>query len=241
MRLQYGSYLHDTADATVTISREAVIDEARRHYAQRERWTVQGVLQAASQSALTTAINSLELAYSRDYLDLKLLDADGALTSHYLRGTNALGGVRVVQGPQYPDGKGAEYSTFRRYEIVLESEYSLAATPANLVIAWTESISFEGGGPRFVYRQPLVEFPQRQQVAVATPFRASQRGRALGLISYPVPALPLWPADEHIDQRAVTRDHPQRVGVFFRHFPITWSYSFESAAPMFGLPTRWPD
>jgi hypothetical protein len=239
MRLAYGSYLHDLAECTVQIGREALTDQAGRHYGDRHRWTVSGFLVADTQAALTTAIEALTRAYQKDFQPVQLQLPDGTVSAHHLPAVSKIGGTKVISGPSFNDGGRAEYTTFRTYEIVLEHEAELPTTPRNLVIAWAETLSFAGGGPRDLFLQPLNGVPQKQRVADATPWKVTQQGSAVGLLAYPVPAPPLWPAAEHRDQRVITNKHPKRVGSKFSEFEVTWGYQFESAAPLNGLPTQW--
>jgi hypothetical protein len=66
----------------------------------------------------------------------------------------------------------------------------------------------------------------------------------VGYNAYPVPPAPLWPGAEHVDRREVRYELPRRMGApgnpTYTHYRISWSYSFEDAGPLVGLPTAWP-
>jgi len=238
MFLQYGSYIHDTNEAAVTIARVPQYNEGGIQTGFRETWRIRGILQAATADLLSISIRLLNVAYSIQDRNIGLFFDNGFPTAHVLLSSRTLGGIRVVDGPNWPEGEGAEYSTFRTYEITLEGD-----VPDRRIglLAWTESITFSGGGPRFVMQQPLNGIPVRQKVAEATPFQAQQVGAAVGHFSYPIASAPLWPADEHRDQRRIERGQPKRHGNGYAEFPIQWSYSFEAAAPLLGLPRLWPN
>ncbi len=240
MFLKYGSYTHSANEVSVAISRTPRYDEHDRILSMIERWEIDGRLAADTQAALTTAINALEAAYETQGQNVGLYLDDGTtLTSHAITSADTIGGVRVVEGPSYPDGRGAEYSTFRNYRIALEAETDIA--PGNTLLFWEERIETTGGGGRFVMLQTLTGSPQKQIVAQATPYRAIQSGRAVGYGAYPLPASPLWPASEHVDQRQVGRRSPRRRGptgqASYEEWEVVWSYSFEDVAPLIGFPS----
>lgn len=207
----------------------------RRGY--KETWQIQGFLQAATTAALTAAIQALEIAYSYDGLAIGLFFDDGTASAHGVIVANTIGGSRVVSGPEYGQGAGAEYSTFRSYSIVVE--FDIPDLRYN-VVAYSESLSFEGGGPMDLHLQPLVGFPQKQRVAEATPYRVTQEGSAIGLAAYPVPNFPIWPAALIWPKARFSRKSPKRSGPggapVYTEFEITWHYEFEDALPLLGDP-----
>lgn len=239
MYLKYGNYQHDVADAAVVIRRETVRNDQQQPVGLKEIWDIQGKLQADTQAELTTAITALKNAYLVQYRDIGLYLDDGTPTSHLILNRNTTSGVIVTAGPSFPEGSGAEYSTFRTYSITVEAE--LKATDLPDLLTWQEVLSFQGGGPRKLFLQPLTGPPQEQIVAQQTPFRATQTGSAVGRLRYPNPANPLWPAAEHRDQRQVTRRGPKQSLTPGRplsyEFTVEWSYQFESVAPLTGNPT----
>jgi hypothetical protein len=236
IHLEYGSHSHDDCEAAVEIGVSALFNEAGQRYATRHRWTIDGKLHAADQSALTAALNQLQVAYSTNGLNLGLYFENGSPTSHVLDSAQAIGGVRIVEFG-YPDGGrgSAEYSTFRSYRIVAEGDFPDTSIA---LLSYSEVLTFEGGGPRFVFLQTLNGLPQRQQVAQATPFRVTQAGEAVGHLVRPLPNPPIWPQAEHRDQRRIERPTPKAVGpqgqVSYMEYPVRWSYFFESATELVG-------
>lgn len=243
MYLSYGSYTHPAGEVTVAIQRTPTFNEGGQLYGYKETWHIQGFLQAVDQRSLTTALNSLKAAYSQQAGDLVLHLDDGTFTTHALLAVNCIGGTRVVGGPSFPDGKGAEYSTYRNYEITVEGD--VPNVDANLM-AFMEVVTFEGdGGPLTVILQTLTGQPQKQTTAQQTPFRATQQGSAIGHFAYPPIPLPIWP-DALIHPRVKpTKKLPKRSGPIGRptytEWEVSWSYEFESVTPLVGDPTAWPN
>ena len=235
MILKYGTYAHADNEVQITIARRSNVEANGLRASFVESWNIRGVLHAASQAALTAAVAALEAAYSVDGKDLVFFQNDGATqTAHKLAHAPAIGGVRVLAGPSYPAGSGAEYSTFRSYEIAVEAEYPLDSVDEP--IAWTQTLVAGGGGARFVMLQTLTSSPVRQQVAQNTPFWAVQTGTAKGLLSYPMADAPMFPDDEHVDRRRILHRTPQTIEGVPSGFVVNWSYSFESTSPLVGLP-----
>jgi hypothetical protein len=240
MYLQYGSYRHATNEAAVTITRQTNWNDGGQALGFTESWHITGFLVAASQAALTTALADLKAAYNRQAQNLSLHLDDGTLTNHFLNSAQCIGGTRVTEGPTFPEGQGAEYSTFRSYSIVVQGE---VADPRVRLLTWSESLAFSGGGPMYVHLQPITGLPVKQQVADATTYRVTQSGEAVGRFTYPSPPGPIWPAAllPHLNQ--FHQRTPRRSGPIgspdYTEFPITWSYSFESAVSLRGNPIRW--
>lgn len=242
MYLKYGNYQHAAGEASVVISKQQLFSDAGIARGVRERWDIQGMLQAADQAALTAAIDELRAAYAIQAQDVGFYRDNGQPTSHRIVSAETNGGVRVVVPPSFPQGQGAEYTTFRSYTLALEAEW--LDSQANL-LAWHETIRFQGGGPRFAYLEPINGQPVKQLLQQATTFKAAQSGEAVGYAGYPVPAPPLWPEAEHLDRREIRYELPKRTGppgsATYTQFRVSWSYNFEDAGPLVGLPTAWPN
>jgi hypothetical protein len=241
MYLKYGNYQHAANEAAVTITRQAIFSDAGLQRGVRERWEIEGRLQAGDPASVTAALDALAAAYSIQAQDVGFYLDSGEPTSHRIISAQTNGGVRVVVPPSFPQGKGAEYSTFRSYTIALEAEW---LDPQATLIHWHETLSFKGGGPKFAHLEPINGQPVKQLLKQATVFHATQTGEAVGYRNYPTPALPIWPAAEHVEQREVRYELPRRMGPpgnpTYTEFKVTWSYQFEDAGPFVGLPTAWP-
>jgi hypothetical protein len=225
----------------VVISRQGIFTEYGLQRAVRERWEVQGRLQAVDPAALTAAIGALETAYSVQGQTIGFYLDDGTPTGHGIDPLQTNGGVRVVVPPSFPHGKGAEYSTFRNYALSVEAEI---LDSSSSILSWSEALNFNGGGPQFGFLEPINGIPQKQLLKQATTFKVAQSGEAVGNGGYPFPPAPIWPDAEHLDQRRLVYDLPKRMGppgaASYTQYRITWSYEFEAESPLAGLPTPWP-
>jgi hypothetical protein len=242
MFLRYGSHTHAAGECAVQIARRSLFNEAAVAYAIRERWTIEGYLQAADATALTAAIDALVAAYAQPGQDLVLLMPDGSTpSSHRLLATETLGGPRVVS-LQFPHGKDGEYSTYRRYRIEVEADIPVISADT-VLLSWHEWLGFVGGGPLFVYLSTLAGPPVKQVVSAQTPYRAIQEGHAVGYAGWPLPPDPLWPTAEHMERRRIVRHAPRRSGPAgiqaYTHFETRWRYEFESDASLIGSPHAW--
>jgi len=241
MYLKYGSYQHASGETAVVITKQGLFTDTGIARGVRERWDIQGRLQAASPAAVTTALNALAAAYAVQGLDIGFYEDDNTPTSHFIDSSATNGGVRVVSPPSFPQGRGAEYSTFRTYTLSVEAEW-LAADQT--LLNWRETLRFTGGGPQFAFLQPITGVPVKQVLRQATTYKATQSGEAVGFQSYPSPPGPIWPTAEHVQQRQIHYELPRRMGktglATLTDYKISWSYEFESATPLLGLPSGWP-
>ncbi len=239
MYLKYGNYSHPIAEADVVITRSPVRNEGGMVVGAKHVWQIHGFLQAANQTALTAAILALEVAYDTDALDIGLFLDDNTPTAHILLSADCKGGTKTSP-VTYKEGKGAEYSTYRSYEITVEGE--TFNDEVNLM-AFHESLTFGGGGPLDVFLQPINGLPIKQRVASNTPFTVIQDGMAIGRFGYPDPMNPIWPAAEHRNRRRLIKATPKRFGPVgapeFWDFQINWHYEFESVLALNGEPNVW--
>jgi hypothetical protein len=238
MYIKYGSHAHASGECQVAISRQGLRSEHGVLYAIRETWTITGML-LGSVSELTTAIAALEAAYAADGYDLALYADGGTATAHALTAANTIGGTRVVQRPHYPIGAGAEYATYRTYNLVVEGDVSVSAG----LLTFNEQITFAGGGMDWGFLPVLNGPPQKQIFREQTTYKAQQVGHATHASQYPSPADPIWPAAEHLPLRQIAYHGPMRVGLTgsqnFVGYGVQWSYAFEDVAALVGAPHLW--
>lgn len=228
MILGYGNYRHDLAEVDCAISRSTIrSDQTQTQLGYRETWTINGRLKADTQALLTAKIQALETAYQTDGRDLVLFLPDGTTESaHKIVSSNTLYGTQV-SGISYPDGRNAEYSTFRNYQIVVEAEI-LYFPNANSTFVFAESFSYTGtGGSRFVVREMRNGPPVTQQVSAQTPVSWTQVGSASSRTSFPAASPPIDPGSEQQERRQVGRSTNTSEGR--TTFTTSWSYSFLSA------------
>lgn len=242
MYFQYGIDVRPLNEAALVISRDTLLNDEQVPWAIRHKWDIQGYLQADDPAGITAAILALEAAYSIQGQNATLLLNDGTTPSaHRLISNQCIGGVRVTSPVSYEKGDGAEYSTFRHYRIGLE-----AIVPTNQIslIAWDETLSFSGGGPRDVWIEVRNGPPQKQRVSLATIYEVRQSGRAIGLYSYPFAARPIWPDAEILTERRSELKLPKYTGQgatrTLTEFEVSWSYVFRSDQQLFGTPSPRP-
>lgn len=241
MYIRYGNYTHAQNEATVAIQRTSILAPNGIIRGYKEVWNISGMLQAANQSLLTSAILTLKSAYAVHGHHLGLYFDNGTPANHALPSLGSAGGTRVTTPPSFPVGEGAEYSTFRTYTVQVEAEYY---DPAVQLLEWAEAISWSGGGPLDLHLQPINGKPIKQRVAEATPFQASIDGEAIGAFTWPNPPAPLWPFAWIQPRSRITRGKPKRLGQagrsYFTDFVTSWHYEFESADPLIGNPRLSP-
>jgi len=186
-------------------------------------------------------VAQLTAAYAVDGRDLVLLLPSGSPSHLQLLSRDCNGGTKVMQRPSFPDFRGAGYTGYLPYSIVVEGTRDITGGEDGL-LNFSEQLSFEGGGPRFGLRETLNGLPIRQQLRRATIYRATQAGTATGRYSYPTPPRPLWPGAMP-EAPKIVYQAPRRRGSAGRdrytEFVTSWQYVFESPAPLRGRPTIW--
>ena len=234
MILKYGTYSHDDNEVTISIAKQPRFSPRGYRIGTRERWQIQGILQAADTAALKIAQVALEDAYKTNSLDLVLTTDGTTETAHTLKVADTLGGIRVVGGVQYPDGDGAELSTFRTYTIVVEGTRK---DNERELLAFQETVDIQGsGGPRRVLIEVLNGPPQAQITNLATIQRIVQRGSALGYSTYPAPAAPSIPAWLSATEQVISRRGPLSIRGQFSEFGVQWQYVMLAPSPVTEVP-----
>lgn len=245
MQFSYRGFLHPANECTVAIKVKNNFDKAGRRIGRTETWNITGLIQAATQLKVDAACAAMEQAYEEDGGDAILYLNAGGPAHRKLTTADSLTGVRVLEGVDYPDGKGADFSTYRHYAITLEATYYKKKGKFNL-LEWQETLSWVGtGGPKFIFLPLLVGIPDKQFTQQHTTVKLTQSGHAIGRYKYPRMAKPLFPGDEHVDQRGHGKETPKRKGPpgrpFLTDYKVDWSYHFESVNPMNANPTPWPE
>lgn len=239
MQIRYGNYTHAEGEVSLAISKNVIDSDTGDPIAEIERWQMQGELLATSEATMDSAVRALKTAYSVDGRDLSLLLSSGSVSALSLKSNDCVGGTKVRERPGFPDFKGAGYVSRLPFSIVVEGERDLTGGGEINVVAFSESLRLEGGGARFGMKETLNGLPIRQQLRVATIFRATQSGEATGRFYWPTPPPPLFPS-ALVGAPSVERRSPRRrssVGRY-RHdtYTISWQYVYESAVPLRGNP-----
>lgn len=233
MILSYNGTARPNNECELVIEQTPYWGERGRRSGTTKRISIKGVIQGPSYStvaAITTAITALEAQFAVDGGDLILYDSDGSTeTAHAFRSQDTLGGLRVVGGVRYPEGKGAEYSPGRgrTWEVVIEGDFPDANE--NL-IAWVETIDITGvPGASDWGHVPVINGLWPVQVfSEFTPVTMVQQGKAIGQFEYPPVPPPLFPLHEKQKMRRLTKKLPDRFGDSLRNWEVGWAYTFES-------------
>lgn len=237
MQLRIGGLTLAANSVTVASDRELVWNEGNQPVAEIRRLDVQGILDGDSQGALKGAVEALEIALAGASPDIVLLHDDGSESHVSLRTAGSLTGVRITRGASFPGARPGDYCTFRDFRFAAEAEYPVGNS-SFLLWSWTETVALWGGGPVYITRRALNGPPQRQLVYPAAEFGASQEGEIVGYAAYPPAPPPLFPGALKEAGRFVRRS-PRRRGNGHRLFPVSYSYQFESPAPLLGIPNVW--
>jgi hypothetical protein len=233
MQFTYGSYTHPAGEVSLTITKRPVFSARGFRVATRETWNLQGILQGSSPQDVSSKIADLQTAYGANGKDAKLLLPGGSTSAHALISSDTLGGVRVTS-LNFPEGRGAEFSTFRTYAITLEADFAEAEST---LLRFEESLDVTGtAGAKTKYLTTLDAGPQKQTIFTRTTVTLVQSGSALGYLAYPLIPPPIFPEAEHVERRRISRGPVRESRGVYTDFPVQWNYVFESDFPLTGFP-----
>lgn len=254
MRLRIGSTLFAVNGTEITSRVEVARNTAGIPFKRKGVLDVKGWLDVTGgtamtpqqmQTACTLQMNTLMTALATPYRDVVFLQDNGSPSATYLYNAQSIGGVVVTAGPNFPDGING-YTAVQRFEFTVEAEYYLPASSgintASMLLSFTETLSFSGGGPRVVYKESIVGPAQRQVTCEQTIYKVTQSGSAVGILHRPDPLAispPKWPANL-LENPAIDDVTPQRMGLnHYEGYGVSWRYSFGSSTPLIGVPTLW--
>lgn len=211
MQLQIGNYRHRINEAGLTISHRVRETKAGIPYLVDVEWGVSGKLRNSSGNSrhLDATMQALERAYSQRGVDISLLHNDGRRSHHTILNSQTLGGVRA-QVLAYPTTKGAEYCTYRSYEIRVAAVIRVAGAP--LYIEFEEQITISGGGGRWGVKEVNEGPGVRQKLRTHAKCTATQSGRITQLGRYPVAPPPIWPYALESEHPDIVRLPPVTLG-----------------------------
>jgi hypothetical protein len=230
---QGGSYTHSPGEVEFTTSSEAIMDDLGNPIGYRDIVTLRGMLRANAdvslsdpsvyQAAITSKILEMQRIYSYHFGTLGLYHDNGTQSAHII------GPCRIIRAPSFPDGSGAEYTTYRTYEIVVDSLRRAVLLDRPQILKLQQGFHVLGGGPRIVYRPTLRGTPLSQISAERTTFRIVQTGQAIGTQIYPIPTPPQWPLLEiPTERRVVNSIVPYVPQMGAAQYSVDWSYLFET-------------
>lgn len=232
MQVRYGSTLLPANSTDVTTVIRPTIGRYGNPLTYIHTVSLAGSVDGDTQAGCAASEAVIRAAFSRPYQDFALLLDSGAVSATKLLNAGSISGVRCMSLSFPNTYGGAEYATLRSFTATLEAEY-LAGV--DQLIDYTETVTIVGnGGPRRVMRESLNTEPVEQIVTPRTPVRATQTGRAVGLLGYPDPADPLWPLLLQNPDVAVTRETPKPGVNSNLEFTISWNYQYLSATRLIG-------
>ncbi len=237
MQVRYGNWAAAAGACRFGVRQAAVLDARGAPYMYDFDVDVAGRLYGEGDGFLSAAEVLMRNALSRPFQDFGVLRTNGTPSGSYWRNSQTVGGI-VIHDLNFQGTAATEYVFFREFTFTAKFRLPLTTT-ANAIVEFHESVEFTGGEPEFVFKRAMNALPQKQLVWFATEYRVTQSGKAVGFLDYPPAARLLFPGDKVTAPRVV-KDNPQRVGDGFIHYPVTWQYSFASAAPMIALPNVWP-
>jgi hypothetical protein len=235
---KYGDYEHAANEVTVAGTSKEIIysDEGWVEKVVR-RMTISGVIKGSSQADLTTKLDNLELAYI-DGKSAQLYHDDGSTPASSMHGLTS-GGTNTtdvrVKNFSYGPATGAEYATGRSFSITLENEEwingVIGGAAANIV-RYNEDFTFEGGGPRVLPVNLAFETPIIQIISQYTATIITQRGEAIGRLSYPpvAPYIAHAGAVQDESRRVISKSAPRNNAGVQTDFPVRWLYVSMSPA-----------
>jgi len=246
MQLAYGSYRHDVSENEVIRSVSRTLNARQQTLAVVRRWQISGKLQASDETSVTAAKLAMEIGYSRPFQDLVLYQSDLATIHDSLLNRGSTTGVRVIAGPDFPTGRGAEGVTFLSYQIVVEANYEFSRDKVpesgdpNRLESWTETITEAGGGARYAVVEVVEGPPVRQLLNQQTKKRVTQSGSAVGRLTWPQFPGPAYPNFENPAERQLSQATPQMMGQINTGFAISWTYVMEGPGLGGTPPNLWP-
>jgi len=233
--------------AGVTFAVMPDLNDAGDVVGHRHTWTISHLLtnQEQSETAARASIKAQQVAltnlYSINDGDLRLYNPDGATDSyHRLLNSDTRDGIRVTSGPSWPDGNGVELLTKRTCQVVLEGYVPVAnsALPT-LLRSFSETLQYSSAGAKYKHRETLRGRSVKYQSRVYQVYKVVQRGSAVGLWSYPPIPDPIWPFAVTDEIPEATYGSPKTVRGIQVDWPISWSWNFEHAFNLNGLPHLW--
>ncbi len=216
----------------------ALINKGGQPYAIRRAITAEGYLAANGQDAITVAENTLKAALSVPYQDLIFFHDDATPSSEVLLNAGSISGVVVTDGPTFEQGQSPDYATIRTFRFTAEAEYPYPNSQA-LLLSFTESLTFWGGGPFYAHRRAVNGPPVKQQIWPATEYHCTQSGVIVGYLEYPTLPAPKFPQALKEAPRTTPKAPEKRSPGRYQGYEVSYEYHFESASPLVGVPTLW--
>lgn len=139
---------------------------------------VTGKIRAANQQALHAQIGNLLSALAAgSVFQAGLYNDNGQATHHVMQSAATLDGIKLTQGPDFPEGSGAEYSVFRTVQFTLQAEIINPAISG--LLSFSEAITTSGGTRPSIWHIPADErISAIRQRLPRVPYAIMQSGTA---------------------------------------------------------------
>ena len=192
----------------------------------------------SGQQELTTLENNLREALKARNLDVTFFRDDNLASSIVVLSSNTIGGVQVLDGPDFPGNDPGEYAVKRKFKLRLGFATRFDSSTANFVVSFNEKISTSGGGPIYKFKRAVKGPAQKQRIFEQTEYQVIQTGEVVGFTDYINPPAPLFPNDL-IENPDKNREGSERVGDSNINFRLSYKYLMAATRPLNATPNLW--
>jgi hypothetical protein len=245
MLFRYGSYTHPAGRAGVTVQRQALRNEAEQYMGFTETWDVnlQLISRQSTEAAARADIKAQHEAVAAqlyDDRDATVFFPNGTTRSHLYRPVSSTtGGIQVDNySPAPNDYQGASGVTYSSLTFTLRCVVP-AANSRLMLVSFEETVEVSPAGRKIGHLETKIGIAQPQTLRQHQIWRYRQTGSAVGFHVRPSVPPPIWPGNLVNSAPQVTFGHPKRIKNAYINWPISWSYDFESALPLIGVPHIW--
>lgn len=241
MILQFGNVKRPIYENGITIDRSGLVDGKGELYAHQIRLGVSVRLLPKEDNSIDQQIQAIESLYDQTADSFAILYDDETPTAHVFPrpGKVLSGGVRLSKPLSYLKFQNGEHVSYRTAGFELEC-IELVQAFADKIIEFSESLDTDGGGPIFGHLQPNEGLATKQQLRTNELWKATQSGRIVHLGRYGIVPPPIFPG-ALIGRPQIRRETPRRIANSYIGFPTSYTYRFENATPLNGVPNTWFD
>jgi hypothetical protein len=174
MKYLIGSY--EFENATVAVQRTPVRVAGSLLRLNILTHNITGRLRADTTSALDAMLNNFEGVFNANGVSqVGLFFDDGSPTQHVIQNAATADGIKLIAGPNYPEGRGAEYALYRTVQFTLQAEVRNLSVD---LVTFQETISISGGTRPSTWLLPADGNPPIRQRLVRVPYVVTQQGNA---------------------------------------------------------------
>lgn len=236
--IRYGSYVHPYGTTTYSVQRQTVFNARRAPHMEAQKVSIQGLVHGDNPTDLANNFATLSAAYDQTGVDFSI-QVDGTdMPVFTLFDSNVLGGIRVTQKPSIPATSGGAHLKYLPFQVELEAMVPYVSS-AFALLSFQETLSFSGGGPVTSMIEALYGPPQKQQTREQSVYRCTQSGNAVAMFGLPYIPDPIFGIANLVRGGDSSRGggDPWTATSYGRS--ASWSYQYESATPLVGLPNEW--